>query len=762
MTKAEELLNSLDETDESLYPEVVEEEPAEPVRLAALYAATATETDEPHAVIFDDRSMYVPDSIKKIGVQFDHDVNLIRFDCPRYSDGVDLYPMQFYVNYIRPDGTPGAYHVEDVTIDETDSTILHFSWHVLRHATEYQGNLTILVCVKETDVSGNLEHHWNTELNTDFYLSEGLECADTILAEYPDIITQLLTEMDVVKAIATPEAMQGYANAWLNQYGAETVRSVEQKGHEVLASIPEDYTQLSNDVNELKGDLIHEVGHVFSKNYSLVWNANGYLETDGTIKKSSEYNYTDYFNLDIGDGTIPDVITVTKANSEYAQVGFYSEDNTFISPTITIRTDLTSVINVPSTAKKAIFSVNKNDYLSASIVYNSKEKPLNEKIEDIQQEIDLIEIDGYSKTDKKNLLKDGTLVNDRYVELSGSSYIISTSSGYKYYKVPVITGRKLNVTGVYGYDIRPVVFVNDLDELVGCAPLERVTPIREESIEVKVPENATFALVTGYVTTDIVCEQDGYAIYKKNSNVLSGKKLVSAGDSITEALQADGKSYAWHCAKYYDMDFLNIGLSGRTMADCKDANGNSLNGFSVDRYTLVPDDADILTIMFGWNDFYYGPLTHKNEYCLATYGVRYDSLTESQKAEADAHEDWESKFIGTLDSTDTKTWCGAWKFILNYFTVTKPIERLGVLLPYATPSDMVTDARSKLVELCKQYGVSYLDTMNPCDMPSIGFSESGQANASTLKAKYTADTTHPNALGHERMSRGYIPWIAKL
>ena len=257
MTKAEELLNSLDETDESLYPEVVEEEPEEPVRLAALYAATATESDEPHVVIFDDRSMYVPDSIKKIGVQFDHDVNLIRFDCPRYSDGVDLYPMQFYVNYIRPDGTPGAYHVEDVTIDETDSTVLHFSWHVLRDATEYQGNLTILVCVKETDDAGNLEHHWNTELNTDFYLSEGLECADTILAEYPDIITQLLTEMDVVKAIATPEAMQGYANTWLNQYGAETVRSVEQKGHEVLASIPEDYTQLFNDVNVLKGDLVN-------------------------------------------------------------------------------------------------------------------------------------------------------------------------------------------------------------------------------------------------------------------------------------------------------------------------------------------------------------------------------------------------------------------------------------------------------------------------------------------------------------------------
>lgn len=49
MTKAEELLNSLDETDETLYPEMVEEEPAEPVRMAAVYAATATDANEQHA-----------------------------------------------------------------------------------------------------------------------------------------------------------------------------------------------------------------------------------------------------------------------------------------------------------------------------------------------------------------------------------------------------------------------------------------------------------------------------------------------------------------------------------------------------------------------------------------------------------------------------------------------------------------------------------------------------------------------------------------
>lgn len=209
MTQAEQLLNSLDETDESLLPETMEEstiedENTEPIPMATMYAKTASETGEPHVIIFEDRSMYVPESIRKLGVQYDHNVNKIYFDCPRYSDGVDLYPMKFYVNCMRPDGEPGSYLVKDVTIDEQDSGLVHFTWEVSRHATECKGNITILVCVKKTNSEGNLENHWNTDLNSDFYLSEGLECEDLILSEYPDIITQLLTRMDEVETITTP------------------------------------------------------------------------------------------------------------------------------------------------------------------------------------------------------------------------------------------------------------------------------------------------------------------------------------------------------------------------------------------------------------------------------------------------------------------------------------------------------------------------------------------------------------------------------
>lgn len=42
-----------------------------------------------HIIINNDRTVTVPDSIKKIGVQYDHNVNTLTFDCPRYSDEVD-------------------------------------------------------------------------------------------------------------------------------------------------------------------------------------------------------------------------------------------------------------------------------------------------------------------------------------------------------------------------------------------------------------------------------------------------------------------------------------------------------------------------------------------------------------------------------------------------------------------------------------------------------------------------------------------------
>ena len=154
---------------------------------------------EPHIVIGTDRFITVPTELRRIGVQYDHNIETVMFDCPRYWDGRDLSAMRVYVNYMRSDGGVGMYLAEDVTIDETDENIMHFSWILSGNATKSKGSLSFLVCAKAVDGDGNEVNHWNSELNREMTISEGLEVQETIINQYPDIITTLLVRMESVE-----------------------------------------------------------------------------------------------------------------------------------------------------------------------------------------------------------------------------------------------------------------------------------------------------------------------------------------------------------------------------------------------------------------------------------------------------------------------------------------------------------------------------------------------------------------------------------
>lgn len=178
---------------------------------------TADMNSEPHIVIGSDRLITVPDELKRIAVQYDHDVETVTFDCLRYWDEHDLSTMKIYINYMRPDLYRDSYLAQNVSVDELDDSIIHFTWTVSRNVTEKKGNISFLVCAKITDDEGNEKNHWNSELNQEMYISEGLECDESIISSYPDIITQLLVSMDDVEAKTTEEAMLGYLNTYLTK-----------------------------------------------------------------------------------------------------------------------------------------------------------------------------------------------------------------------------------------------------------------------------------------------------------------------------------------------------------------------------------------------------------------------------------------------------------------------------------------------------------------------------------------------------------------
>lgn len=165
MSQAEELLNSVE-------------------------TYTADETTEPHIVVGEDRFIVVPDELKRIAVQHDHNIETVTFDCPRYWDEHDMSQMTIYIVYERVDGFTGSYIATNVTVDETDDTIMHFDWCVSRNATLVKGELEFQICVKN-NVEGVEVNHWNSEINREMYVSEGLECTvltpDNPPSEEPDI-----------------------------------------------------------------------------------------------------------------------------------------------------------------------------------------------------------------------------------------------------------------------------------------------------------------------------------------------------------------------------------------------------------------------------------------------------------------------------------------------------------------------------------------------------------------------------------------------
>ena len=232
MSKAEELLNTLS--------------------TATVSTLLADSSTEPHIVIGEDRFITVPSELKRIAVQYDHDIETVTFDCPRYWDGHDMSEMRIYINYLRSDVETGCYKAQNITVDSSDENIMHFDWTISRNVTETFGKIVFLVCVKKADENGNEKNHWNSELCKDCYVSEGLEYdIEPVKELYPDLIENwykevlgVINEVNTVKqdlidmrdsgefdgATFTPSVSDDCDLSWTNNKGLPNPGTVNIKG----------------------------------------------------------------------------------------------------------------------------------------------------------------------------------------------------------------------------------------------------------------------------------------------------------------------------------------------------------------------------------------------------------------------------------------------------------------------------------------------------------------------------------------------------
>lgn len=174
MTQAEELLNSLTPDEMTLY--------------------TVKPGIEEHIIIDDNRNITVPDMLKRIAVQYDNCIETVTFDCPRYWDENDLSTMNIYINYVRSDSVKGVYLAKNVRVDEEDSNIIHFDWLIGDEITIVSGALQFAISAKKMDIDEEIR--WYSEINTQMTVSKGLDNAEIVVEEHPDILNEILAKVD--------------------------------------------------------------------------------------------------------------------------------------------------------------------------------------------------------------------------------------------------------------------------------------------------------------------------------------------------------------------------------------------------------------------------------------------------------------------------------------------------------------------------------------------------------------------------------------
>lgn len=192
------------------------------------------------------RQISLPGAELIFGVESDGKSERKYFLCPRYvGNNLDLAACFIRVNYRNANGEVDAHLVNDVRV-VGDSVM--FSWELAEKVTLYMGQVKFVVCAIHGD------HEWHTTVSTGVVL-EGLEPdGEAIAGATDDAIAQLLTLVDAQSAKVTSEGTKQVASV---QAAAEASRiaveaSIEAKGTATLASIPEDYQTLSNDVYGLK------------------------------------------------------------------------------------------------------------------------------------------------------------------------------------------------------------------------------------------------------------------------------------------------------------------------------------------------------------------------------------------------------------------------------------------------------------------------------------------------------------------------------
>lgn len=181
--------------------------------------------------------------------QGEHDSEIFTFELPKTIEGHDMslcdHVRVHYINISsnKSDESKDVFKDTKMHVSEDDPSTLILQWKISGNATKYAGNLNFRILFACTDGNSNFTYKKWTEIYKGIIISDGFDNSEAAMEGYADIIEQWENELfgageSVIESInAESEAQK---------------RAIEQKGAAVLASIPEDYTNLANAVDGTK------------------------------------------------------------------------------------------------------------------------------------------------------------------------------------------------------------------------------------------------------------------------------------------------------------------------------------------------------------------------------------------------------------------------------------------------------------------------------------------------------------------------------
>ncbi len=178
-----------------------------------------------------DGTMDVPESVRKVGPQFNHKVTTLVFHGPRYSqNGEDLSTTIPYVSFYKANKDVGQSLCENLIVDPNNAGMLYFTWTLRRPATDTNGALPFVICMRRTE-GDELDVAWHSELNTDLRVSESIDCdIEDFDPEFKDELTEMLLGItDIVAGVKNGAA--GGVSSWNDLRFDDTTTFLEWDGN---------------------------------------------------------------------------------------------------------------------------------------------------------------------------------------------------------------------------------------------------------------------------------------------------------------------------------------------------------------------------------------------------------------------------------------------------------------------------------------------------------------------------------------------------